>query len=204
MIKNGKKPTRVRSNPCRSLEDDESHRSLQRKPEDVLASSAPSGPAAQKPRRRRVPITVVDPVSAPISSSVQPDVTFSSNLLAPVSTRKLIPLELTSTSPPRPPPASPPSSSTAVRPGGGIFRRDGSHQVFGAKDEQRPDNGSSDAPPLNVDILPKDFAELSVKATQSVPTSMYAFDRNWMALRTPQARWAYLQVGLKSAKAVQT
>ncbi|TCD62427.1 hypothetical protein EIP91_006909 [Steccherinum ochraceum] len=173
MIKNGKKPTR-------------------RKPEEVLASPVPSEPPVDKPRRRRVPIAIVDHDPAPSTSSPKPDVPTSVDLLAPVSTRKLTTPVPAAPTPPKPQARAAPSLP-ATRSGGGIFRRDGNHQVFGAKDEQKADTGSGDAPPLNVDILPKEFAELSVKATQSVPTSMYAFDRNWMALKTPQARWTYLQ-----------
>lgn len=69
---------------------------------------------------------------------------------------------------------------------------------MGELDEPTPDLSSSatngSETKLNVDIVPQDFAEMSVKATQAVPTSMYAFDRNWMALKTPQSRWQYLRV----------
>ncbi|KAH8077044.1 hypothetical protein BXZ70DRAFT_1013068 [Cristinia sonorae] len=158
LIKNGKKPTR-------------------RSAAEVLAPPQPANP----PRRRRVPIAIIDTDDSPKSSS-------SVDFMAPISTRKLndnIPA-------PSPPKATPPASSSPSRPGGGIFRKDGSHKIVGDQQPSNPAN-SNDQAHLKVDILPGDFSELSMKATQTVPTSLYAFDRNWSALKTPASRWQYLK-----------
>lgn len=168
----------------------------QRAPAEVIAPPPPP----IEPRRRRVPIEIVEPDVPPAQTS--------NDFMSPVSTRKLkvpqAPVLSTVTESQRtsvtttPTPASvnsiPPNPS--ARTGGGIFRRDGSHKVFGATQQE----ASSDTKPhdqqttLDVDILPKEFAELTTNAAREVPTSLYVFDRNWMALKDPQSRWRYLQV----------
>ncbi|THH23072.1 hypothetical protein EUX98_g8108 [Antrodiella citrinella] len=168
LITNGKKPTR-------------------KAPEVPINKPSHDAP---HPKRRRVPIVIVDANTPPLVPTPRSD-----ELMSPVSTRKLDASKSVSSASKNTP--SKAGTSTPIsRPGGGIFRRDGTHTLVQATDEEKSSSAkpANDQPSLNVDILPKDFAELSVKsATKTVPTSLYAFDRNWSALKTPWSRWQYLK-----------
>ncbi|OBZ71398.1 RNA polymerase II-associated protein 3 [Grifola frondosa] len=155
-----------------------------------------AGPSSSKPapKRRRVPITIVEPEHM---TSLQPrpphlnPQCFFYHLMTPVSSRPIssrpsTPAPSTST----PPPASAASSSAVpqvqpafgdagavretVRPGGGIFRPDGRHTLLGAS---KPAEQSS---------------KPSSAEARAPPATLFAFTQQWGRLADPEQRWELL------------
>ncbi|KAI0720997.1 hypothetical protein C8T65DRAFT_631887 [Cerioporus squamosus] len=158
-----------------------------RKPIDV--SAAPR-PAAVPPKRRRVPITIVEPEPAPVASSSSAATKQDSDLLKPVSSRPLTRTSPQSTnagtaggspspspgpSTPKPPPASFKEAKAAreeARPRGGIFKADGKSSLFYSSE---PTSGKSEAP------------------KREPPQTMVAFTKIWETLETEEERWDVLR-----------
>ncbi|KAI0785195.1 hypothetical protein C8Q75DRAFT_776404 [Abortiporus biennis] len=151
-------------------------------------------PGTCAPRRRRVPITIVEPSGSP-PSSPPPSVKQSGSQkdgITPISSRPIFSKKFSSpsTSSPTFSPASPPSTPT-VR--GGIFRANGQHTIFNQK--------STNASP--VPATPLDQPQSQTKAPSlrpsptvplSAPTSLVNFTRIWANLRDPKQRWEYIQL----------
>ena len=175
--------------------------SVQRKPIEV---STPLPSSAQSPpKRRRVPITIVEPESAPVASSSTtpaPIPAKQSVLLTPVSSRPLNPTTPPSTSDkdsaakpvPTPGPSAQPkpvpqtfreakAAREENRPRGGIFRSDGRASLFYAPS---PANGNADIP------------------KRETPQTLVAFMRIWETLRTEDERWEVLRVSHLACESV--
>ncbi|KAI0086569.1 hypothetical protein BDY19DRAFT_995857 [Irpex rosettiformis] len=193
----------------------------------------PSSPSSSDliPRRRRVPITIVDSDMPPPSSSLETVRAIKKeDLLQPVSSRSL---EKTQSPPPSEETNSTPGNTASTpkkpatfkeakqareaqkfRSGGGIFRRDGQHTLFDAhprpatspvpspKTENTPPPNAS-SPPLLPPSIEKSIIKTSAEPTKprTVPSlvaaasamTLFNFNRNWDSLKTPEARWDFLQ-----------
>ncbi|KAI1795778.1 hypothetical protein LXA43DRAFT_989520 [Ganoderma leucocontextum] len=165
-----------------------------RKPVDI---STPAPAVATPPKRRRIPITIVEPGAGHNSatSGATRSLTTDTGLLTAVSSRPLG----KSPSPPsavsQPPTSGPssaftvPDASTApkpppqtfreakaareeLRPRGGIFRSDGKSSLFYASS---PSNGNVNAP------------------KREIPETLVAFTRIWNELTTEEERWDVLR-----------
>ncbi|GJE89529.1 RNA polymerase II-associated protein [Phanerochaete sordida] len=195
-------------------------------PPTAAASPSSTGPA---PRRRRVPIKIVDtsasgpssPPPAPAQAKAIPQLEPPSNtasastaddFMKPVSTRTLSPSTSSLPSPsPAPAPkatsfkelkqtreankstpaSAPPATSAPPRDtptpaptpprataGGGIFRANGQHTVFDASTR-----GAS---------APRSQAQPAPTADGQGPMTLFAFNRAWAALDSPERRWGFL------------
>ena len=160
---------------------------MQRKPIDV---PVPPKAAATPPKRRRVPITIVEPEPAPVASTSSAAPSQDSGLLTSVSSR---PLTRTATQPsdvnepqksspkpsaPKPPPQSFKEAKAArdeTRPRGGIFKADGQSSLFYAP---KPTDGNAEAP------------------KREPPQTMVAFMKIWETLETDEERWDVLRVSM--------
>ncbi|KAI0801756.1 hypothetical protein BC629DRAFT_1591448 [Irpex lacteus] len=99
------------------------------------------------------------------------------------------------------------------RPGGGIFRRDGQHTIF----DSRPKPSSSATPVAKSEASTSSASQTSVPSPTAKPTdskpipeptkprpmpslvaaassmTLFNFNRNWDSLKSPEARWEFLQ-----------
>ncbi|RPD66237.1 hypothetical protein L227DRAFT_137532 [Lentinus tigrinus ALCF2SS1-6] len=157
-----------------------------RKPIDV---STPPIPVAAPPKRRRVPITIVEPELAPVASTSSAATSQDASLLTPVSSRPLTrPTSQSSDagaatnsskvlgpSAPKPPPQSFKEAKAAreeTRPRGGIFRADGQSSLFYAP---KATTANAEAP------------------KREPPQTMVAFMKIWETLETDEERWDVLR-----------
>ncbi|KAI0699139.1 hypothetical protein BC835DRAFT_1461661 [Cytidiella melzeri] len=181
-----------------------------------ISTPVPSSSTAV-PRRRRVPITIIDTDESSSHSPTFKDASpapVEKDFLQAVSTRPLDGAKASSSAIPT---TSNVKKSTTfkeakqareaqqTRPGGGIFRRDGQHTLFDTR------STTSSAPPLKHDDSPSTNAEAtsplltpppntaSAKpppapfVTNGFPMTLVNFNRNWDLLRTPEARWDFFQ-----------
>ncbi|EIN12462.1 hypothetical protein PUNSTDRAFT_141160 [Punctularia strigosozonata HHB-11173 SS5] len=149
-----------------------------------------------QPKRRRIPITVVES-DPPAASTSTPK---SLDLLAPDSTRQV---QGNSVSPiSSVPPASTSTSfkqakevrdsTKPSRAGGGIFRKSGNHTLVSTdakirevKPEPYPSTGAS---PVSKARLASPSTSTSIRS----PVSLATFQRSWSAQKTAEDRWALL------------
>ncbi|KII90798.1 hypothetical protein PLICRDRAFT_39384 [Plicaturopsis crispa FD-325 SS-3] len=170
----------------------------------VPTSATPSTSQATRPKRRRIPITIVEPpaspsVALPSESSVGKPPTKATqstssgeDFMKPVSSR---PLKSTSSSvstdpQPTPPKASVPKPSTfqeakqaretakPSRTGGGIFRSGGSHTLFAPK-----------GPPVQKTAHDNMTKSTPNGTTSKAPMTLFNFIKVWETLRTDEDRW---------------
>lgn len=168
----------------------------QRTPIDVSAMSSPSAAPTSTPlpKRRRIPIQIVDsdspvapsnavassskpagdPLLTPISSRVLPSALSSQASSTPAQTTTPAP---SSASPPRQPPQTFRDAKTAkeTRYRGGIFKADGSSKLFKSNSQTEP-NGNASAP------------------KRDPPQTLVAFMSLWNSLTTEEERWDVLRV----------
>ncbi|KAG5726879.1 RNA polymerase II-associated protein 3 [Termitomyces sp. T112] len=148
------------------------------------------------PRRRRVPIKIVEPDEDPAQTARSPSAkteaaatstSRDSETLRPVSTRSLRPETSTTTTPPPPPKPEYPrtfkdakqarESSRPSRVGGGIFRASGESTMFSMRTLPA-------ATPPAVAIVPV--------APKTPPKTWFEFTRAWDAEPSTAARWGLI------------
>ena len=180
----------------RSVPSLEHLHSRKRKAVDV-STSVPA--VTTPPKRRRIPITIVEPDGDPRSATPKVTSTLASDtgLLTAVSSRSLSKSPSPPSAVPQPPLQSPFAAvpmldaSTASKPASQTFR-----EAKAAREELKPkggifrwDGGSSlfyTPGPSNVNTnVPK----------REIPETLIAFTRIWNELATEEERWDILRVG---------
>ncbi|KAI6042631.1 TPR-like protein [Pisolithus marmoratus] len=126
------------------------------------------------PRRRRVPIEVIEP------EADKPPVTKDEALLQPVSSRDLRPEETIGQLPPKPQTfahAKQARESKGARVSGGIFRPSGNHTIVTRitnEASHEPTSDKADNAPVR-------------------PLTLFDFTRSWNSLETDEARWKLMR-----------
>ncbi|KAL1950131.1 hypothetical protein VTO73DRAFT_5254 [Trametes versicolor] len=171
-----------------------------KKTQDALKATPPKSkqpqtlPATSPPKRRRIPIQIIEPDSSaaksgPIASTSKP---VDDSLFTPVSSRVLSPLPSqtpsvlapadtsspSTSAPPRPPPPQTFREARAAREEtryrGGIFKADGTQTLYKSP-TQAEQNGNASAP------------------KREPPQTLVAFKSLWSSLTTEEERWDVLR-----------
>ncbi|KAH6912735.1 hypothetical protein BKA70DRAFT_1370240 [Coprinopsis sp. MPI-PUGE-AT-0042] len=143
-------------------------------------------PSGQPPRRRRVPITVIESPKAPAATPVQkltkdPEATTPSVAAPPVTA---------ATSSPQPKPSSFKEAKEArdtARPsrvGGGIFRSTGSATVFPTREAVKPGDHSATA-----SDTAREGSGRQERSSIKAPATLFDLVRQWNSLKTAEERW---------------
>jgi hypothetical protein len=161
-------------------------------------ASAPLPP--KQPKRRRVPINIVDWDEMPLTNTTIFHAA-ADDLMKPVSTRSLHnsqPLPSTSINAMKPATFQEAKQARVSKAGGGIFRSSGSHTVFNTalSDASKPSPKAFTAPTehLSSASITSLSAPIEVEGDPTLPWTLFIFSRNWNALSSPADRWQLLSV----------
>ncbi len=158
---------------------------------------SPSSILSIPPKRRRIPITVVDSVPASLPSSYS---THSTNIAEAQSfPSKSTSSRNDSTSTLTFKEAKVARDAHLSKPGGGIFRSNGNHTIFNtiSKNSRPPSPVQSPKPLVERDGLLSFDQPISPKEASpkiSTPLSLFAFIRTWNYLTSLDERWSFLCV----------
>jgi len=190
-----------------------------REPVDIpvppLASGSSAHATPAKPKRRRVPIEIVDgPAPSAAKTTSVTTAKPTDDLMTPVSSRPLP----TSPSPASTPPSSAPApqsktfqeakeARTAAKPGvgGGIFRPNGKHTIFGEKEKQAasppaaPTPSNASTPSHNATAPVAAAPQGKANGLLRKPRTLFEFSREWEKRETAEDRWALLNEILPTA-----
>ncbi|KAH9993854.1 hypothetical protein BJV77DRAFT_997204 [Russula vinacea] len=163
---------------------------------------APSSSPEAPPKRRRVPITIVDDDNSHPPNVTQPTGSSDDLLLNPISSRVLPPDGKTAPPAPAAPKPTPASfreakqvreAKSAGRVGGGIFRMSGNDTVFKTRDV--PVSAAVD-PPKDPTRAPASThtAPATTRAPSVAPRTLFEFTRAWDSVPSSDTgtRWALL------------
>lgn len=202
-------------------------------PVDVSAAPAISG--KPKPQRRRIPIEIIEsPATASTSTKTATGASNSGgDFMTPVSSRPLSSTpspaasiaSVSASSPhPKPTPHSfqeAKEARSSSRPGGGIFRSNGQHTIFGEKSaSETPPSAPTSTPvsaPTSAPVSAPTHAPVSAPAADGVsaasqstgpangyplktdgpekakaPITLFAFTKQWEKTRSSEERWHLL------------
>lgn len=197
---------------------------------DVSSPSSSSNAAKATPptKRRRVPITIVEPPADPsTAASSSTSAVGPETLLTPVSSRPLSTAPAVQPSDSRPagflktPQSSSPSfkdvkeaRDSARKAGGGIFRRDGTHTIFGDRNPKDDNSETVRSGPSVVHQQTQDATTANTTNGKTVQTgsrdeaidlpffddskkytmTLFSFKKQWDKSKAPKDRWALLNV----------
>ncbi|KAH9923588.1 hypothetical protein B0H21DRAFT_159204 [Amylocystis lapponica] len=202
----------------------EQQRKPRQKKQPIDVSHAPAVSASPvHPKRRRIPIEIVEAPVATSEPTAVPGNATPDDLMTPVSSRPLASTSLAGSTPTAastvPQKTQPPATfqqakiareGARQRPGGGIFRADGKHTLFGAKEAdkgrgtQTDEPGANASPPQELSSSPRPEAVPAPPVKPAVATvpngasktqtlmTLFAFTRRWERLKTAEERWALI------------
>ncbi|KAH9829630.1 uncharacterized protein C8Q71DRAFT_863017 [Rhodofomes roseus] len=167
-----------------------------KQPVDIPAPPLASGSApAAAPKRRRVPIEIVEGPAPSTSKAASATAKPADNSITPVSSR---PLTDSVQGPSSPAPKTfqrAKEARTAARPGvgGGIFRPNGEHTIFGEKQKQTssPPAAAPSSPHTTQTPAPAPGRKTN-GAPRKPPKTLFEFSGEWEKQLSAEDRWDFL------------